>query len=80
MSKATAKSDLLSLLQDSEGKSKSAGQSDYADGLIDIIAALIEASGTKTTVATVVTGTLPSGPVAAAGAQTDAPGTITVPS
>lgn len=78
MGKSTAKADLLVLLQDSDGKSKSTGQSDYADGLIDIIAALIEASGTKTQVSTAVT--VDPGTHAGTGAQTDAPGTITVPS
>ncbi len=80
MGKAAAKAAYLALLEASDGKSLGDAQNDTAEGLIDIIADLIESGGTKTAVSTVVTGTLPTGPQAAAGAQTDAPGTITVPS
>ncbi len=78
MGRQSAKDAYLAILEASEGKTKAQAQTDTL-GLIDIIADLIEASGTKTTVSTAVTGTLPSGPVAATGAQVDAPGTIEVP-
>ena len=70
MSKATAKAELLSLLQNSAGKSKEDAQSDYANDLIDLISTLIE-SGTASTT---VTGTLPSGSGPASGT-----GSTTIP-
>ena len=52
MSKATAIADLLTLLQESEGKSKSSAQNDYAETLINIISILIESGAANTTVIT----------------------------
>ena len=70
MSKAAAKTALLTLLQASAGKTLANAQSDYANDFIDIIANLIESGSIDTE----VSGTLPDGPEAATGE-----GSITIP-
>lgn len=75
MGRQTAKDAYLALLEASSGKTESEAQDATLD-LIDIIADMVESGNTKTLVSTIVS---TPDTINGTGAETDAPGTITIP-
>lgn len=75
MGRQTAKDAYLALLEASSGKSEAQAQADTL-ALIDIIADMVESGNSKTLVNTVVT---TPDTINGTGTETDAPGTITIP-
>jgi hypothetical protein len=75
--------EILDIMENSEGKTTAATRQDVATRMGNAIVDVIEASGTKTSVSTSVSGTCAGAGnplTGGAGSQSNAPGTITVPS